>query len=222
MSFRSKNEDRLSSLPEEVLSHILSLMPTKFDVRSCILSKRWRQSWMMVTNLDFNESHPTCGLDWFMKFVDRVLELCKTSQVKLFKLHFTRYVVPKSSVSKWIDKVVRLNVCELDINVRRVGLPQSLFTCKTLTKLSLVVSSNHSNFFNLPPLLILPCLKTLYISVHCKHFVLKLIHDCSVLENLSLTMASLDNEDYISNIPTLKRLELTARNCITQSCFECP
>ncbi|KAM0007030.1 putative F-box domain-containing protein [Helianthus debilis subsp. tardiflorus] len=55
MSSTSENvDDRLSMLPEDILSRILSLMPTKYAVRTSVLSKRWRYTWTSVTNLDFD------------------------------------------------------------------------------------------------------------------------------------------------------------------------
>ncbi|XP_076929763.1 putative F-box/FBD/LRR-repeat protein At3g49030 [Bidens hawaiensis] len=66
---RSMKVDRLSILPEELQSHILSLMPTKFAVQSCILSKRWRYTWMGITNLDFDDINPL-GLSDMETFVD--------------------------------------------------------------------------------------------------------------------------------------------------------
>nr|XP_009804224.1 PREDICTED: F-box/FBD/LRR-repeat protein At5g56420-like [Nicotiana sylvestris] len=42
---KQKNEetlDRLSQLPDAILVQILSLLPTKDAVPSCLLSKRWR------------------------------------------------------------------------------------------------------------------------------------------------------------------------------------
>ncbi|KAL7605427.1 hypothetical protein Lser_V15G15556 [Lactuca serriola] len=214
MSFRSKNEDRLSSLPEEVLSHILSLMPTKFAVRSCILSKRWKQIWMMVTNLDFNDFQYISDLEWYLKFVDRTLELCKIPQVKLFRLRFARYVMPKSSVSKWIDKAVRLNVCELEVNVQQFDLPLSLFTCKTLTKLKIIGSNNVWQDFIFPSLVMLPSLKTLDFIVNRKASVnaFRLINGCPMLESLSLVINDYNDKEEVYcnfNIPTLKRLQLT-------------
>ncbi|KAI3498097.1 hypothetical protein L1887_33843 [Cichorium endivia] len=213
MSYSGGNEDRLTSLPEEVISHILSLMPTKFAVQTSILSKRWRYCWMTVTNLDFDDRKPFNGLDCFSKFVDRVLNLCKTSKLKSFRLNFFRYPVPLSSVLKWIDKAVELKVCELLINVRLFELPLRLFTCKTLTKLSLASWTDYDiQGFVVPSLVILPALKTLDITVKSEYNsvnAFRLIHGCPVLESLSLVTISRDCEDYNFNIPTLKRLEIT-------------
>ncbi|XP_076946707.1 uncharacterized protein LOC143618341 [Bidens hawaiensis] len=43
---------RLSMLPEEIITHILSLMPTEYAVKTSVLSKSWRYSWMLLKNLD--------------------------------------------------------------------------------------------------------------------------------------------------------------------------
>ncbi|KAF5757153.1 putative F-box domain, leucine-rich repeat domain superfamily, F-box-like domain superfamily [Helianthus annuus] len=61
MSSDDNVDDRLSMFPEEITLHILSLMPTKYAVRTSILSKRWRYRWMFVTNLDFDDYHPING-----------------------------------------------------------------------------------------------------------------------------------------------------------------
>ncbi|KAK9074360.1 hypothetical protein SSX86_006958 [Deinandra increscens subsp. villosa] len=211
----SENIDRLSMLPEEIVSHILSLMPTKFAARTSILSKRWRYSWMFVTNLDFDDSHrfhiPSI-LDNLTSFVDRVLEFRESSQVKLFRLHIPTTVVPKSCVSKWIDKAVGLKVCEFDIQIMKLDLPLSFFTCKTLTKLRLHRTQVDFTLWEFPSSISLPCLKTLDILVYSNPAVnaFKLINGCPILENLSLKIQWVRHiEDFIFNIPTLKRLSLT-------------
>ncbi|KAJ0448990.1 putative F-box domain, FBD domain, leucine-rich repeat domain superfamily [Helianthus annuus] len=204
----SKKVDRLTRLPEEIRSHILSLMPTKFAVQTSILSKRWRYSWMFVTNLDFEFIPAIHGLNSFLESVDLVMELCKTSQLQSFRLDFPGWRLPNSRVSNWIDKAVRLNVRELDIEViEQVELPLSLFTCKTLTKLRLKTA-----FRECPCRVNLPCLKTLAIFVYKNPFLnaFKLIAGCPVLESLYLKVSFYDGvEDYIFRIPTLKRLKLT-------------
>ncbi|GJU49497.1 ARID DNA-binding domain-containing protein [Tanacetum coccineum] len=48
----------LISLPEDILSQILSLMLTKFAVRTSILSKRWRYTWALIHSLDFDDILP--------------------------------------------------------------------------------------------------------------------------------------------------------------------
>ncbi|XP_027150820.1 F-box/LRR-repeat protein At3g26922-like isoform X4 [Coffea eugenioides] len=48
--------DRISDLPESVLSHILSRLPTTLDaVRTCVLSRKWEKQWKNVYNLRFSD-----------------------------------------------------------------------------------------------------------------------------------------------------------------------
>ncbi|CAA0816251.1 Unknown protein [Striga hermonthica] len=49
--------DRLSSLPDAVLHHILSFLPTKRSVQTSILSRIWRHLWTHVPDIDFDGSH---------------------------------------------------------------------------------------------------------------------------------------------------------------------
>ncbi|KAJ1401914.1 Leucine-rich repeat domain superfamily [Sesbania bispinosa] len=50
---KSKEIDRISKLPDEVLCHILSFLPSKEAIATSTLSTRWRSLWTMVPVLDF-------------------------------------------------------------------------------------------------------------------------------------------------------------------------
>lgn len=45
----------ISSLPDVLLQHILSSLPPKDAVGTCILSKKWLHLWKSVANLEFKE-----------------------------------------------------------------------------------------------------------------------------------------------------------------------
>ena len=45
--------DRISSLPDEILTYILSFLSTRNAVQTCILSKRWINTWTSVPVLEF-------------------------------------------------------------------------------------------------------------------------------------------------------------------------
>ena len=49
-------EDRLSDLPDSVILHILSFLNTKDVVRTCVLSRRWKDIWKHIPTLIFNSS----------------------------------------------------------------------------------------------------------------------------------------------------------------------
>ncbi|KAJ0735929.1 putative F-box domain, FBD domain, leucine-rich repeat domain superfamily [Helianthus annuus] len=206
----------MDSLPEEIRSHILSLMPTKFAVQTSILSKSWRYTWTLVTNLDFDfvdgdgDDYALDLVDY--TFVNRVFNSHKASKLNIFRLHFGLNQYP--NVSYWVDKAVKLNVCALDMCVPRDHLPLSIFTCTTLTMLRL---HHVESIWECPSRVTLPCLKTLDIVVYRNPFLnaFKLIPGCPVLETLSLQVDYVCNlqqqqqPPYIFSIPTLKRFKLT-------------
>ncbi|XP_042387004.1 F-box/LRR-repeat protein 25-like [Zingiber officinale] len=47
-------EDYLSNLPDELLIHILSFLPTLDSIRTSVLSRRWRHVWTSVPVIDFS------------------------------------------------------------------------------------------------------------------------------------------------------------------------
>ncbi|EOA12675.1 hypothetical protein CARUB_v10027829mg, partial [Capsella rubella] len=76
------NEDKINELPEDLLLHILSFLPTKSVVATSVLSKRWRHVWKMVQNLKFDsENHNT-----FTEDVYRLLMLHKAPFLETYHL----------------------------------------------------------------------------------------------------------------------------------------
>ncbi|KAK1412152.1 hypothetical protein QVD17_33164 [Tagetes erecta] len=143
------------------------------------------------------------------------MKSCKSSQVRLFRLHFSRRWDQNPCVSHWIYRAVMLNVCEIDICANIIKLPMSLFNSKTLTTLRLDSTARDWSISNsawrFPCQVHLPCLITLDVVVTFTPFdyVYKLIRGCPALENLSLEVSSRNEEhEYVFNIPTLKRLKL--------------
>ncbi|RHN45877.1 putative F-box domain-containing protein [Medicago truncatula] len=68
MSRSNPTKDRISSLPDPIICHILSFLPTKNSAATSILSKRWKPIWLSVSTLDFDdETFP--NYDSFRLFV---------------------------------------------------------------------------------------------------------------------------------------------------------
>ncbi|XP_022568757.2 F-box/LRR-repeat protein At1g48400-like isoform X2 [Brassica napus] len=87
--------DSISSLPDEILGKLLSLVPTKEAASTSVLSKRWRNLLSLVDRLSFdesmvvypNEEEATKGSQRFCDFVDKTLALLHNSPaIKTFSL----------------------------------------------------------------------------------------------------------------------------------------
>ncbi|XP_043690772.1 putative F-box/LRR-repeat protein At5g02700 isoform X2 [Telopea speciosissima] len=61
--------DRITNLPEAVLRHIISFLPTEDAMKTSVLSKRWRYLWTCIPVLDFDEyffSDQKALMDFYM------------------------------------------------------------------------------------------------------------------------------------------------------------
>ncbi|KAM0998012.1 hypothetical protein ACFX13_007929 [Malus domestica] len=222
---RAGGEDRISRLPDAVLCHILSLIPTKYAVRSSILSNRWKNIWASVPNLDFEdrsnrciaEKKYKCDTVGFSTFVDRVLSLRDSSiDIKKFRLHWVCSSDDFSRIDGWIQTAVQHNVVELDLLVETDSsddfifeFPQCIFSCKTLVALKV-----YSNCISYSP----PTsgcflnLKTLYVGAEYpdSDSVEKIFSCCPVLEDLTIMglLGQYEVLNYKISAPELNTLRL--------------
>ena len=139
-----RNSKCLRDLPNEILQYIISLLPTEDAVRTSILCKRWEYLWKSIPNLDFRQGVPA-KRKLFMNFVERVLLLRDSSNIKEFTL-CCDVLCDASRVNAWISAAVWRNVQELAIRFGNIkepySLPHCLFTSVTLTKLDLWMPYN--------------------------------------------------------------------------------
>lgn len=65
--------DRISELPDSVLTYILSLLPTRDAVKTSVLSQRWRHMWALISSLIYLcNNHES--LSKFIEFVDATFD----------------------------------------------------------------------------------------------------------------------------------------------------
>ncbi|KAI3871375.1 hypothetical protein MKW92_017296 [Papaver armeniacum] len=211
-------EDRISRLPEPLIHHILSLLPTKCVVATTVLARGWNNLWISLPVLDFREwkfpgtQETLSSTNSFMDFMDRVLLLRNMSDIKKFCLTCNGEYFNDQRIKGWITTAIQCRVEELIVcRCGYVGessdiIPVDLYTCESLTLLDI-------EFFDdtlyLPQLIYFPRLKILRLSEisFCNEkFTQQLFSGCPVLEELSLRYCSWKRVSLISS--TLKVLTL--------------
>ncbi|CAA7024378.1 unnamed protein product [Microthlaspi erraticum] len=136
--------DFISTLPDEVLCHILSFLTTKHAASTSVLSKRWRDLIAFVPFVEIDDSdllRPERDgvLEIFMDFVDRVLALQGDSRIKRFILDCKAGIDP-DRVNRWIRVVLRRSVSVISLCTDfgdEYQLPPEVFVSKTLVSLKL-------------------------------------------------------------------------------------
>ncbi|XP_074273918.1 F-box/LRR-repeat protein At4g14103-like isoform X1 [Silene latifolia] len=192
--------DRIGSLPDELLGHMLSFLPTRSAVRTSILSTRWRYIFTLTSCLSFDDALCFRGIGSrrhidpdrkrsFEEFVYNVLELHQTSPIKIFSLVCkSNYDI--SDLNAWVSNAVQKRVQEIYYYVNLVtDVPDALVMCETLVTLK-ILSDGYYGFIEIPLLVWrLPNLKFLYLA-HVKfadcESMQRLFSGCKLLEKLNL------------------------------------
>ncbi|CAI9110672.1 OLC1v1010738C1 [Oldenlandia corymbosa var. corymbosa] len=229
---QGSGDDRISNLPDDLLFHILSYLPTKHAVGTSILSSRWNNLFPFVPDLklDFDdslllprpdqehnqenvasESKPDELANSFRDFVSGVLnrlEQCN-ARIREFNL-ICREKYDDDCIVSWLRAAARLRVQDVRLYVsikNSVKLLSSLDGCITLETLHV------GKGFDLPasdlPDVKYPNLKTLVLyQVKVLDVMDKLFDGCPVLEKLGMFGCNcwIDTIGFI--IPTLKHLVL--------------
>ncbi|KAG9136950.1 hypothetical protein Leryth_013811 [Lithospermum erythrorhizon] len=178
--------DRISNLPDSVLSYILTFLPTKRVIATSILSKRWRYVWTSVDKLDLHDFYCCKRFDikgYFAPFVYRVLKLHQ-GNIRDLSLSCSTRGCNEADVTNWINTAVARGVERLLVRTQfEYTWPLTIFTCKTLVDLQL--NKLDTRNMDIPDASFLPCLKKLTVGYlkfdteSLKHFISR----CPVLEH---------------------------------------
>ncbi|KAL2322982.1 hypothetical protein Fmac_027361 [Flemingia macrophylla] len=153
--------DRISKLPDEIVCHILSFLPSNESTATCLLSSRWRFLWRMVPSLHFD-----CNTSETYDHVDNFLSLRATPIITRFHLNCKNPCFCIPYIQKWVSKAIHGKVEQLNMFLCEtyhqgfMFIP-TLFTCTTLVTLNLNFSD--SVYLHVPPSVHLPSLKTLQL-----------------------------------------------------------
>lgn len=209
--------DRISNLPKEVISHIVSFLSAKEAVFTSLLSKKWQNLFTIIPKLRFDDTDEIQGS--FSDFVDGVIALPSTTRVRKFNLRCRDRVDPAQYdlINRCLCDVLKRGVLvlKLDIGIgKHYDLPFQFFTCKTVVKVELEGGYGDGFVVDvLPANAFLPALETLTLSViqfddlrGCA-FV-KLLSACPVLKELTIFGMRWQRREWSGTLcsPTLQRL----------------
>ncbi|CAO2833512.1 unnamed protein product [Amaranthus hypochondriacus] len=219
MDFNTK-VDRISGLPDEILCHILSFIPTKYAVATSVLSTRWKYLWTSVPVLNFDvrlhggfcsviNLYANPGSETtFQNFVNRVMLLNDISNIQKFRLIHKCHHSP-APICTWLHVAISDNILELELDFyfsvqkENMKLPKKLFISNTLRVLKLSRMS-----LSIPSLICLPNLKILEIRSVVgldDHYTQILLAGCLVLEKLVIEETARENPRVIDiSISTLR------------------
>ncbi|XP_045799182.1 FBD-associated F-box protein At4g10400-like [Trifolium pratense] len=212
MSRSIPTEDRISSLPDPILHHILSFLPTKFAATTTILSKRWNPLWLSIPTLNFDDTSFEDYIS-FRHFVSTVFLLRDiTLPIRSFNLN----CLPSNpyDINRFVYAAVqRGGIEKLDLEMYgvKVKLPDSIFSCKTLVVL-------HLRGVKLNDVIVdLPHLKTLHlsrVSFQSVEYLTKFLSRCLILEELHLKYLLIDSDELVLEenfqyLPNLIRANIT-------------
>ncbi|KAL3503227.1 hypothetical protein ACH5RR_037676 [Cinchona calisaya] len=217
--------DRISDLPDSVLVHILSCLPTKDAVATGVLSKRWQFLWTSVSSLEFLYSNRSVSTNIrkmsFPNIVNRVLlqhSARNSGSINKFSVQYCKFSgVDIYDAESWVITAISRGVRELELELRFLYtqayplwfiLPSSVFTSKTLVVLKLC----GVIMIHVPNSVCIPNLKTLYlhsVTFHDYESLRKLISSSLVLETLTIIRIYLDNAGKVCiSAPTITRLKI--------------
>ncbi|EOA26100.1 hypothetical protein CARUB_v10019522mg, partial [Capsella rubella] len=207
------NEDRISELPEDLLLHILSSLPTEDAIATSVLSKRWRSLWKLVPNLEFDSEYHRD----FSENVCRSLNL--HGALFLESLHLMiRYwrEASESDIAMCIGIAFEhhLRKLVLDYDFRKQGLdifPSSVLC--TLNNRLEILELSGSMILDLPSPACFKSLRELYL--YYIHFendksVRNLLCGCPSLEDLIMHRCG-NVKTFTVAVPSLQRLTINDR-----------
>ncbi|XP_056855839.1 F-box/FBD/LRR-repeat protein At1g13780-like, partial [Raphanus sativus] len=191
--------DRISELPECLITKILSYLPTKHSVKTSVLSTRWKNLWLTVPSLLLNcHDFPYRQDEVILSFLDRLLEFDPDSRLLKVKVECGGSE-DIDGLRDRISTVIQRGPQHLDVESFTEYrdddddnflypfidyIPLSLYTSRTLVSLTLTYSGLQD-----PGLVYMPCLKSMtLVKVHFLHAadLEKLVSGCPALEDLTL------------------------------------
>jgi hypothetical protein len=220
--------DRISELPDEILGHILSFLPTILAFTTTVLSKRWTRLFYSLAVLRFRFNNETLknhnSFNHLCRFIDTLMLSPRVSNqpIKKFSLKCRflcrKFNSPsKSNVSAWVEAAApKLRHVEKFVLILHYSitlkLNPSILTSRTLVILKLEDVQIQSNNLCVD----LPSLKTLHfrvVSFKNKNDFMKLLNACPLLQDLHASYIKYDeNNEEAKEFKSLSLSKLVRAN----------
>nr|XP_051212625.1 F-box/FBD/LRR-repeat protein At5g22700-like [Lolium perenne] len=113
--------DRIGTLPDSLLHHVLSFLPVQAVVRTCVLARRWRHLWRSTTSLRIVGLDDNYYVDVveLRKFVDHFLLLRERTDLDLVEIKFNEFCEEDQPyVKTWVRFALMCKVRRLTLHVR--------------------------------------------------------------------------------------------------------
>uniref|UniRef100_A0A803LYH1 F-box domain-containing protein n=2 Tax=Chenopodium quinoa TaxID=63459 RepID=A0A803LYH1_CHEQI len=238
MDYGSKGGvDRISGLPNDILCHILSFLPTKYAVATSVLSTRWKYLWSSVPVLDIDASFHRDFFSFlniygskdseisFKRFVNRVLLLNDTPHIQKFRLIYECHYTA-APIHTWLNVAISRHILELELDFclsvpkEFMKFPRNFFMSNSLVVLKLsrmpIIVPSVVCF---PMLKVLEIRRVLYLDDKCTQ---NLLLGCQVLEELVIEEIIRERPRVIDiSIPTLKSFSFSYK-FVTDISVDCP
>ncbi|KAL5725684.1 hypothetical protein ACHQM5_008801 [Ranunculus cassubicifolius] len=189
--------DRISSLTNGVLQHILGFLPTHCAVHTCVLAKRWKYIWTGIPVLNFDEVEMCDNKLYkdinFVTFVEKALGFHDRTSLDKFRFKLAmasdedERAAESDRVEALLSQVLRRKIQNLNVDLNYVfftfpTFPSSLYDCKSLTRLKLLACNCPLEF---PPSICFPNLKYMklrFVEISCMKGVECVSLNCPALE----------------------------------------
>ncbi|XP_057446566.1 putative FBD-associated F-box protein At5g56820 isoform X2 [Lotus japonicus] len=200
------DDDRISSLPEELLCRILSFLPTKNAVATSVLAKKWKSLWRSLPTLDIDDDN--ISEDNHARFVESFnayISSCDHHQpLQKFRLRFSNPYDDFTNVNACMKSSLQLLLQHLQIEHIDIALPfpwiqptKHIMSPLIFTFTNLVVLKLEAIRFKHFTSVDFPFLKTLHLQdllFDNRQCLTKVLSGCPVLEDFKEDCIVMDGE----------------------------